>query len=1070
MAAIPIHQTEDISDDMLVSQTLLSISNDIAATRTKDDLVNVLLDRLRVLVPFDDLLITVYNKERHAHYIWAHRYYERRKSHPAFDDYIIDEYPVDDGVLNIIQQQYGPVVFDIGEMVKSGKAPGYMQYYYDNGLSEFVGVMMRSVTKDVGGFFLTSTRKGNFKKEHLELIKGISSQLCIASSSILANEAILKHEEDKSILLAISDAVATVRDRKTLIAMVRQELEHLLPPHDLTLSFYDARRSFHYIAPFGHESEMQADGNLREVVPADSVFGAEVNNRIVHSKTAVHFDVEQLISEGCTAEYILSYRNTGIRHFTAFSMRNGAYFFGCLYLAFRNDAGFDTVNTELIQGIGHQLSFALVNIQANEEILERETEKSMLLTISNDMAAIRNKNDLLLTLQTRLKKLFYFSHMLTTIVDRETQTHSQFIIDPSSRSKKFPDYDRIVNTAYSLNDPLIKTVIHSKTPVIFDLDELAKQQTMPEWIMMNYASGIRELVMAPLFSGQDIVGFFILLSDRKKLIQNRELRLIQGICWQLSVAVANILANENLLDRDNEKATLLALSKEIAVVRNKQELHQLINEKLKKLLPISHIITFSISEDGKWYSAYSLDPASVSTGHQQYATITSSQYLVDDGILNLVLASDKPLVYDLDEVVKRPNVPAYLQMNHDVGVKEAVLSSLKDGIRKTGILIILMNHKSDLSLNYLNLIQGISDQLSAAVANIRANERIEQQLEEINNYKKQLEDEKLYLQEEIQINYNFSEMIGNSQPMKTVFQLVSKVADADSSVLLLGETGTGKELIARAIHNASSRKDKVMIKVNCAALPATLIESELFGHERGSFTGATERRIGKFELANHSTLFLDEIGELPLDLQVKLLRVLQEKEIERVGGRTTIKTDVRIIAATNRDLEKDILTGAFRSDLYFRLNVFPINIPPLRERKEDIPLLAAHFLVKHAKKGIRGNMNFSGRVMKELLAYDWPGNVRELEHLIERSVLLSDGRTVEKIHLPSRENGEMSLTTGRVKTIDEVERDYVLSILKKCHGKISGIGGAATLLKIPPTTLSSKMIKLGITRDMIGAQ
>jgi transcriptional regulator with GAF, ATPase, and Fis domain len=297
---------------------------------------------------------------------------------------------------------------------------------------------------------------------------------------------------------------------------------------------------------------------------------------------------------------------------------------------------------------------------------------------------------------------------------------------------------------------------------------------------------------------------------------------------------------------------------------------------------------------------------------------------------------------------------------------------------------------------------------------------------------------------------------------------VQQVSPSDSTVLLLGETGTGKELIARAIHNGSPRRNKLMIKVNCAAIPPNLIESELFGHERGSFTGATERRIGKFELAHQGTLFLDEIGEMPLELQVKLLRALQEKEIERVGGRVTIKVDARIIAATNRDLEKFMEEGKFRSDLYYRLNIFPIGLPTLRNRKEDIPALALHFVKQFSKKAGKKINSISNKAMQELTQYNWPGNIRELEHFIERSVLLAAGDSIKEIHLPflhKNQAGIKNVEDTPVKTIDENERDYILKVLKHVKGKISGESGAAELLGIPPSTLHSRMKRLGIRKE-----
>jgi transcriptional regulator with GAF, ATPase, and Fis domain len=362
-------------------------------------------------------------------------------------------------------------------------------------------------------------------------------------------------------------------------------------------------------------------------------------------------------------------------------------------------------------------------------------------------------------------------------------------------------------------------------------------------------------------------------------------------------------------------------------------------------------------------------------------------------------------------------------------------------------------------------LQGLSYQLAITIANIIANEQIEKQLDEIRHYKQQLEEENLYLQEERNAGYNFSEIIGAGTEMQKIFRLVSQVAPSDATVLLMGETGTGKELIARAIHNASPRKDKLMVKVNCATLPPNLIESELFGHEKGSFTGASERRIGKFELANNSTLFLDEIGELPTELQVKLLRALQEKEIERIGGRGPIKVNVRIIAATNRNLQKEADAGRFRSDLFYRLNVFPVTLPPLRNRKEDIPVLTTHFIARYARIAGKKINNLSPRVMESLLNYSWPGNVRELEHLVERSVLLTTGSTIKQMHLPSGNQKEVTMGEFTIVPLDEMERTYILKVLKACKGRISGPYGAAIKLRLPSTTLISKMQKLGIKKE-----
>jgi two-component system response regulator HydG len=312
----------------------------------------------------------------------------------------------------------------------------------------------------------------------------------------------------------------------------------------------------------------------------------------------------------------------------------------------------------------------------------------------------------------------------------------------------------------------------------------------------------------------------------------------------------------------------------------------------------------------------------------------------------------------------------------------------------------------------------------------------------------------------------FQNIIGKSKNFLSVLDNVRIVGPSETSVLILGESGTGKELIAQAIHHSSPRKSKPIIVVNCAALPPNLIESELFGHEKGSFTGSLDKRIGKFEQADGGTVFLDEIGELPLDLQVKFLRVLQEKEIEPIGGKKR-KINIRVIAATNRNLEEEMAGGRFRMDLYYRLNVFPISLPPLRERKEDILSLANYFLSRYANKENKTIIGLADDVIKAMLDYSWPGNIRELENLMERSVLLANGRIINFLQLPINQKMAPSIDIkGRLKTMTENERDHILAVLEKCNWKINGQGGAAEILDMNASTLTSRMKKLGIEKKI----
>ncbi|MFQ5638831.1 MAG: sigma-54 interaction domain-containing protein [bacterium] len=344
----------------------------------------------------------------------------------------------------------------------------------------------------------------------------------------------------------------------------------------------------------------------------------------------------------------------------------------------------------------------------------------------------------------------------------------------------------------------------------------------------------------------------------------------------------------------------------------------------------------------------------------------------------------------------------------------------------------------------------------------RTAEALQKALSEVEQLKDRLQAENVYLQDEIKLQHNFGEIICSSEVMKSLLRKVEQVAAADSTVLILGETGTGKELIAHAVHNISGRSSRPLVKVNCAVLPANLIESELFGHEKGAFTGAHSRKIGRFELADGATIFLDEIGDLPLELQTKLLRVLQEGEIERLGSTKTIDIDVRVIAATNRDLENAIENQSFREDLYYRLNVFPIKCPPLRERKEDIPLLVNHFIKKYSAKSGKAIKTITQTAIDRLQTYHWPGNVRELENIIERAVVITHG---EKLELGDwLPKAEATSTTSHVPTLEELEREHILEVLELTNWRVSGEKGAARILGIKSTTLDARIKKLGISR------
>lgn len=352
---------------------------------------------------------------------------------------------------------------------------------------------------------------------------------------------------------------------------------------------------------------------------------------------------------------------------------------------------------------------------------------------------------------------------------------------------------------------------------------------------------------------------------------------------------------------------------------------------------------------------------------------------------------------------------------------------------------------------------------------------LQQALHEVEKLKARLQAENTYLREEIHIQHNFEDIITRGNVLKKVLKQVEQVAPTDATVLLVGESGTGKELLARAVHNRSTRRERPLVKVNCPSIPHGLIESELFGHEKGAFTGALAKKFGRFELADGGTIFLDEIGEMAVDLQAKLLRVLQEGEFERLGSPKTTKVDTRVIAATNRNLEEAVKAGTFREDLYYRLNVFPITSPPLRERKEDIPVLVSHFLNHFGAKIGKKVTGVSQKAMEALESYHWPGNVRELENMIERGVILAEGSVLDLVDIPdlrpsSRQTHISSFPTDNTgKTLEAVERLHILSVLRETNWAIEGFHGAATILGLNPSTLRSRLQKLGIKKPPLSS-
>ncbi len=500
------------------------------------------------------------------------------------------------------------------------------------------------------------------------------------------------------------------------------------------------------------------------------------------------------------------------------------------------------------------------------------------------------------------------------------------------------------------------------------------------------------------------------------------------------------------------------------------------DQKYRRLLEITNALVSHLDRDALFHAiAQELQkgPTFDRTGITLFDPITDhfQIYALETTVVPLALqrGADIPrqgsgmgVAFDQQHILYRRELPDEHQFFEDShflaeGLRSVVYIPLITQRRVLGTFQIASRHPHQYSEADIGFLLHVAKQLALALDNTLA-------YEEIKSLKDQLFQENVYLREEITLQCNFEEIIGADRSLLAVEKEVNQVARTDATVLLFGETGTGKELFARVVHQCSQRCDRPLIKVNCAALPAGLVESELFGHEKGAFTGALQRKIGRFELAHHGTIFLDEIGDIPPETQVKLLRVLQEHEFQRVGGTDTIQVNVRVIAATNRDLALAVENQTFRADLFYRLNVFPIHIPPLRERQEDIPLLAQYFVDKYAKLLGKSIERIHPESEKRLMNYAWPGNVRELENIIERAAILANGPilTIEE-SWPSVRLTKTSPSNGLV-SLEDMERDYVLKVLQKTKWVVGGKKGAAEILNVHPNTLRSRLAKLGIEK------
>jgi len=687
-----------------------------------------------------------------------------------------------------------------------------------------------------------------------------------------------------------------------------------------------------------------------------------------------------------------------------------------------------------------------------------------LLAVSEAITSHRDLSSLLQALSQQINQVVQCDLISVVLYDADRNTMRLHSLQSSVAIAKKESLE------LGLNQSPAGQVWQTQKPLI--VNRIEQLQPYPEVLERLQQSGIKSLCMLPMNSAGRRLGVLGFGSLDESAYNECDVTFLEKVTRQVAISVDNALnfeqartAQQQLAAERDRSQLLLEVNNAVVSILDLKKLLQTVSARLRQVLHHDFAILALYEEETKSLRVHALDSS------------RDWDYLEENEVVPLSETAGEQAVARRETIIinQKDRSGFHSEFTARIaaqGIKSSCIAPLISHDRVLGILAVSSLQDCAFSQEDADLFSQISRQVAIAVENALAFNQIEA-------LKNKLTSEKVYLEEEIQSQYNFTEIIGQSPSLANVFKQVEIVAPTDSTVLILGETGTGKELIARAIHSLSDRRERTLVKMNCAAIPTGLLESELFGHERGAFTGAISQRIGRFELAHKGTLFLDEVGDIPLELQAKLLRVLQEGEFERLGSTRTQKVDVRLVAATNANLEQLVADRQFRSDLFYRLNVFPVHLPPLRQRSGDIPLLVAFFAQKFARRFRKKIETIPADAITRLEQYPWPGNVRELENFIERAVILSRGSELEippgEPRLPNDSEAVSAIpvfastlplaVAPATNTLADSEREAILHALRETNWVVGGASGAAARLGLKRTTLISRMNKLGISRS-----
>jgi formate hydrogenlyase transcriptional activator len=875
----------------------------------------------------------------------------------------------------------------------------------------------------------------------------------MSNDSLAVVESATRGSDQLRLLIEVSEAIANHRNLRTLFRDLAKRLPALVRFELIALFLHDPAKNVMTVHSLAGVDGDRIPPGLE--VPVEASFSGLAFTTQAPVIIRSHAEAQRFSAAASMVKQL------GVESFCMIPLTTSMRPLGAMGFGTARPHAIDTPDLEFLDLVVKQVAVAVDNVLHDEsatavraQLSEERDHLRLLLEVSESIASHRNLNDLFRDLAVRLPRVVPFDYINLLLHDATRNVMRLHILMAPEDSTIHPGLELPVDESAS------GLVWKTQQPLV--VDDLEAETRFPRLIAMMRDNGVQSFCAIPLTTALRRLGSFGFGSLTKRVYRPDDLSFMQQVANQVAVAVDNVLHEEGVrsaqqaLTRERDRLQLLLEVNNAVVSRlDLDQVFTSVSTCLQRVIPHEHSSLLLYEPETRRFRKH-VPHARRDDNVVADCEVDAEWARTPAGI---AITTRRTTLFGERELQKLAAESRIAECVLKAGFKTVCSVPLMSHDRVLGALNVASERPDAFAADDVELLGQVAQQIAIAVENGLA-------FLEIAELKEKLNTEKLYLEDEIRTEHNFEEIIGHSSALRQVLKQVEIVAPTDSTVLIQGETGTGKELVARAIHNLSGRRGRTFVKLNCAAIPTGLLESELFGHERGAFTGAIAQRTGRFELAHGGTLFLDEVGDIPLELQSKLLRVLQEQEFERLGSTRTIRVDVRLVAATNRDLLAMVADKQFRSDLYYRLNVFPIVNPPLRERREDIAALVRYFTQKFSRRMNKHIESIPSDVMTALSQYHWPGNIRELENFIERAVILTRGSTLDVplAELKQRSKPSAVEIAPAVTTLHEVEREHIRQALQEANWQVGGPSGAAARLGMKRTTLQSKMAKLGIER------